>query len=163
MVSKMTPTAIFKMRYIGHYSAVNIPRYASLAAVSARSRRALLKVLSGKVDTAGRRHSAALPDVHTLAKARLTLKEKKDLKEGYDNRSDAVKRLLETMRISLPEDHRDLCPYCNLDSTYQLDHFLPKSQYPELSLYGPNLLPICSRCNQIKFNSIVTSSGDRIF
>ncbi len=163
MVWKMTPKANCEMRYIGHYSVAAIPSYALLADASTPARRVELNALTRRVSTAGRRHRAALPDVHLLSKTRLTLVEKKSLKDGYDHRSASVKRLLETMRVSLPADHRELCPYCNLDSTYQLDHFLPKSEYPEFSLYGPNLLPICGRCNQIKLNSIVTPEGHRIF
>lgn len=163
MVSKTTRTTTAEMRYIGHYTAAATPSYANLVAVSAPARRAELTALVGRVNGAERRHTAVLPNVHSLAKARLTRLEKQTLKDGYDHRSAAVKRLLETMRTSLAEGHRELCPYCNLDSTYQLDHFLPKSQYPELSLYGPNLLPICGRCNQIKLNSIVTPAGNRIF
>lgn len=151
------------MRYIGHYAAASTPNYAALAAASTAARSADLAALTGRVGAAGRRHAAALPDVHVLPQARLTKVEKENLIDGYDHRSAAVKRLLETMRMSLPHNHRDLCPYCNLDSTYQLDHYLPKTKYPELSLYGPNLLPICGRCNQIKFNSIATPAGNRIF
>jgi 5-methylcytosine-specific restriction endonuclease McrA len=151
------------MRYIGHYAAADTPAYSELAAASVPDRVANLTVLIGRVEAAGRRHTAALPDVHLLRKARLTHAEKKNLKDGYDHRSAAVKRLLERMRLSLPEEHLELCPYCSLDSTYQLDHFLPKSQYPEFSLYGPNLLPICGRCNQIKSKSIATNAGQRIF
>lgn len=151
------------MRYIGPYQIAAIPSYGTLALASTPARRPGLVALTGLVNSAGARHAAARPNVHALVKARLTNAQKQCLKDGYDYRSAAVKRLLETMRISLPEAHRELCPYCNLDSTYQLDHFLPKTKYPEFSLYGANLLPICGRCNQIKLNSIVDPSGDRIF
>lgn len=151
------------MRYIGRYMPADTPGYAALAAASTPGRQAALAALTGRVDSAGRRYTAALPSVHLVAKARLTRAEKLTLNDGYDSRSAAVKRLLEAMRVSLAEDHRELCPYCSLDSTYQLDHFLPKSVYPEFSLYGPNLLPICGRCNQIKLNSVATPAGNRIF
>lgn len=51
-----------------------------------------------------------------------------------------------------------VCPYCNLAYTYnrgestvaQLDHFLPKSEYPMFALCFYNLVPSCSACNHIK-------------
>lgn len=32
-------------------------------------------------------------------------------------------------------------------SAIDLDHYLPKSLYPPLTVHGPNLVPLCSRCN----------------
>lgn len=45
-----------------------------------------------------------------------------------------------------------ICPYCNTTSSvdmfnYQIDHFLPKSLFPLLSMYYLNLIPICPSCN----------------
>lgn len=39
------------------------------------------------------------------------------------------------------------CVYCNQSLTYTLDHFLPKSQYPLLSIEPTNLIPCCYECN----------------
>lgn len=51
-----------------------------------------------------------------------------------------------------------ICPYCNLAYTFnretktmgQLDHFYPKSEFPEFALCYYNLIPSCSTCNRIK-------------
>ncbi len=49
-----------------------------------------------------------------------------------------------------------VCPAClaglletriNGRSAIDLDHYLPKSIYPPLAVHGPNLVPLCSRCN----------------
>lgn len=45
-----------------------------------------------------------------------------------------------------------ICPYCNTEEMYQvenykIDHFLPKSLFPLLSMYYLNLIPICESCN----------------
>ncbi len=49
-----------------------------------------------------------------------------------------------------------VCPAClaglletRIDgrSAIDLDHYLPKSFYPPLTIHGPNLVPLCSRCN----------------
>lgn len=67
-----------------------------------------------------------------------------DLKKEYRNnffdkgdRCPTCGRLLE--RHSKTE-------VCNAD----LDHFLPKSIYPQFALYPPNLIPICKDCNQVE-------------
>lgn len=41
-------------------------------------------------------------------------------------------------------DEKDNKVYC------QLDHFLPKSRYPYLSISLYNLIPVCSNCNLTK-------------
>lgn len=41
------------------------------------------------------------------------------------------------------------CPYCGgIGSVKELDHFLPKSKYPQFSLLTSNLIPSCKICNQ---------------
>lgn len=45
-----------------------------------------------------------------------------------------------------------VCPYCNIENisrsrNYKIDHFLPKSKFPLLSMYYLNLIPICEACN----------------
>lgn len=68
------------MRYIGHYADADTPAYSELAAASVPDRVANLTALIGRVRFAGRRHAAALPDVHLLRKSRLTKAEKQHLK-----------------------------------------------------------------------------------
>ncbi len=54
-----------------------------------------------------------------------------------------------------------MCPYCNINdfsmpnkseysSSFQLDHFLNKKQYPFFALTLYNLIPCCGVCNQVK-------------
>lgn len=44
------------------------------------------------------------------------------------------------------------CPYCNFHTreVKQLDHYLPKSKFPSLSIVVNNLVPICKDCNEKK-------------
>ena len=46
-----------------------------------------------------------------------------------------------------------LCPFCGRDQVGTLDHYLPKSRYPELSVLGANLVPACETCNRLKGTS----------
>lgn len=49
---------------------------------------------------------------------------------------------------------QNVCPYCNFYTRQvrQLDHFLPKSVFPSLSISVNNLVPICKDCNELKGN-----------
>ncbi|MEZ6810217.1 hypothetical protein ABL980_16800 [Pseudomonas aeruginosa] len=43
----------------------------------------------------------------------------------------------------------NLCPYCHIDTYKDLDHFFPRSVFPEFSISLQNLVPACSTCNTI--------------
>jgi ribosomal protein S27AE len=49
------------------------------------------------------------------------------------------------------------CPLCGSGTVEQVDHHLPKTRYPLLSVALLNLFPICGRCNWNKSNSIPNS------
>jgi len=42
------------------------------------------------------------------------------------------------------------CPFCALGIPYTVDHYLPKSVYPEFSIFPLNLVPCCRDCNTLK-------------
>jgi len=42
------------------------------------------------------------------------------------------------------------CPFCGYGHASTLDHFLPKSLYPYLSVVLNNLVPACQDCNKVK-------------
>ncbi|MGG4046313.1 HNH endonuclease [Paenibacillus favisporus] len=46
--------------------------------------------------------------------------------------------------------HKNTCPYCGMDKPRTIDHYLPKSIFPEFSIYPPNLIPCCGHCNTKK-------------
>ena len=69
-------------------------------------------------------------------------------------------RLLDSIKLSnnktiyehLAKKGEDLlCPYCNLDNTSELDHFLPKSVFYDYAVTPINLIPICVTCNSIQY------------
>ena len=47
------------------------------------------------------------------------------------------------------------CPYCTINRPNTLDHYFDKADYPEYSVFLPNLIPCCSECN--------TAKGTKIF
>lgn len=58
--------------------------------------------------------------------------------------------------------HKNSCPYCGIDKPRTIDHYLPKSDFPEFSIYPPNLIPCCGRCNSKK-NDRWLENGERLF
>jgi 5-methylcytosine-specific restriction endonuclease McrA len=61
----------------------------------------------------------------------------------------------------LIRNQRTKCPLCGVGSVRQVDHHLPKSQYPYLAVVPANLLPVCSDCNFLKNDQIPLSSEEQ--
>lgn len=55
------------------------------------------------------------------------------------------------------------CPYCLLNRPNTLDHYFDKSDYPEYSVFIPNLIPCCSECNSLKGTSMFNDGQQRQF
>ncbi|MFJ3775144.1 HNH endonuclease [Streptomyces sp. NPDC090075] len=52
------------------------------------------------------------------------------------------------------------CPLCGQRSVSTLDHILPKTLYPALSVTPLNLIPACADCNHVKSNVSPSSADD---
>lgn len=48
-----------------------------------------------------------------------------------------------------------VCSFCGRDAGDTLDHFYPKTKFPEFSLFLQNLVPCCSNCNTLKDDYVV--------
>ncbi len=44
---------------------------------------------------------------------------------------------------------KGMCPFCEIALPSELDHYLPKSEFPVFALTPANLVPICSECNKL--------------
>lgn len=64
---------------------------------------------------------------------------------------------------NLSAAHQTKCPYCMLDRPNTLDHYFDKAEYPEFSVYIPNLVPCCSECNNNKSILMFDGRGNRCF
>lgn len=54
------------------------------------------------------------------------------------------------------------CPACGEDGTPNtLDHYLPKTYFPEFSIHLRNLIPMCDICQGIKLETYVDTNGFR--
>ena len=86
---------------------------------------------------------------------------KKVLKDLYSERFSKkgnIARKYYDLLISLAPNGR--CPQCGVRLATTLDHNLPKSKYPLLSVSSLNLIPSCTDCNKGKQTSFPRSSTD---
>ena len=60
--------------------------------------------------------------------------------------------------LQLPE--HNICPFCNQRLVSELDHFLPKSNYPNYSVSHINLVPICKECNHSKLDKEINTQNE---
>lgn len=75
-------------------------------------------------------------------------------------------KLLDSLRDKLlyPDvDDFDECPLCGIGEPSTLDHYLPKEEFPEFSIFSKNLIPICSPCNSSYKGVKWIDNGKRIF
>lgn len=58
----------------------------------------------------------------------------------------------------------DRCPYCGgIGTPKNLDHYLPKSRYPQFAILPYNLIPACRDCNfDGKSSQIATQKGEQV-
>lgn len=56
-----------------------------------------------------------------------------------------------------------ICPICGLADCREMDHFAPRSKFPEHSCNLQNLIPLCHNCNNDKGDSWLNEEGNQIF
>lgn len=52
------------------------------------------------------------------------------------------------------------CPMCVAGRVSAIDHYLPKSSYPEFAILVDNLIPVCERCNRLKSSESEFHGGE---
>jgi len=53
------------------------------------------------------------------------------------------------------------CPMCGRGDVGTIDHYLPRSKFPEYSVLSANLIPVCGQCNLLKSSHFSTEAGRR--
>ena len=151
------------MRFSGLYAPDSIADFATLIGDHTPEMIAAIAPLQAQVEAAIAEYNAAWPEVCVLQPLVWSKVDHDILVAAYDRRTVAIKRRLATMLKTLAPAHQDLCPFCNLDTGAELDHYLPKDIFAEFSLNSINLVPICGQCNKSKRSSYKNNKGDRLF
>lgn len=60
--------------------------------------------------------------------------------------------------LTIPKNN--ICPLCGTRVVSTLDHYLPKSKYPSLSVTPNNLIAACRDCNVAKSDTVFVSNYD---
>lgn len=81
--------------------------------------------------------------VGTVTKAELT----GTYSDHMVGKGKPARTIYDTILLSAPLRR---CPYCGIGHTTTLDHYLPKSKFPLLSVVTLNLVPSCKDCNTDK-------------
>jgi hypothetical protein len=90
---------------------------------------------------------ADLPSVGRIGAIGLQDPTKSAYYKLYDSEAKSVTAIKSRLRKTFGE--MSLCPYCHIDTVVSLDHYLPRSAFPEFSLSAQNLVPSCFSCNTI--------------
>lgn len=87
---------------------------------------------------------------------------KKELESLYSEQMSAVngaaRRYYNALRNSTANSK---CPLCGIGTVTVLDHHLPKSKYPYLAVFPPNLVPACDFCNNAKKAKYPKNAGQQ--
>lgn len=88
----------------------------------------------------------------------VTVDEMKNVYTSYFVPEGSPGRILYSKLLLAPS--HGICPLCSQRIVSTLDHYLPKSQYPELSVVPVNLVPSCTDCNKDKLQTYPNNSEE---
>lgn len=79
----------------------------------------------------------------------------------YDSKAISVTAIKKAVKEQFKDEQ--LCPYCLIDTHTCLDHYFPRSIFPEFSISAQNLVPSCFSCNTTHKKNKWGSGTDRPF
>lgn len=128
-----------------------------IAAAKRLPRKRLMRAARAEVFASYQEYEDAVPEVGGLDEAPLTTTQKEAMRHAYTVETAPMTvlraNLLERIRVAR-------CPFCGISETSTLDHYLPKEQYPEFSIFPKNLVPSCGVCNTLKRDRILIEGTD---
>lgn len=133
----------------------------AIATAKHASRRARMRAARARVLEAYEAYEHATPEVGDLEEAALTDNQKEAMRHAFTVETAPMTELRGNLlkRVSVAR-----CPFCGISESSTLDHYLPKEQYPEFSVFPKNLVPSCAVCNTRKRDRILDEGTDvRLF
>lgn len=73
------------------------------------------------------------------------------------NKRSAARRYYDALMLGPPNG---ICPYCAQRLVSVLDHYLPKSSFPDLAVTPTNLVPVCQDCNKAKLDAVACTAEE---
>lgn len=128
-----------------------------IAAAKQQPRRARMNAARPQVLAAYQNYEVVVPEVGDLDQALLTDSQKEAMRHAFNVETQPMTalrgRLLKRIVVAR-------CPFCSISESSTLDHYLPKEQYPEFSVFPNNLVPSCPICNTLKRDRILDEGTD---
>lgn len=123
-----------------------------VAAAKHQPRRRLMQSARREILVAYQSYEDVAPEVGELDNAPLTDQQKDAMRHAYSVEAEPMTTLRGDLlkRVSVAR-----CPFCGISESSTLDHYLPKEQYPEFSIFPKNLVPSCALCNTRKRDRIL--------
>jgi 5-methylcytosine-specific restriction endonuclease McrA len=140
------------MRSIPLLATDAIEVFDEITAAKRQPRRKRMQAVRSKVLAAYQDYELAAPEVAGLEGVTLTPLQKDAMRHAYTVETSPMTELRSNLlkRISVAR-----CPFCGINESSTLDHYLPKEKYPEFSVFPMNLVPSCAICNTRKRDRIL--------
>lgn len=87
--------------------------------------------------------------------------DKENFLDLYSFRSAKFKKLYQALTTTSNNIVDKVCPYCYMETSESLDHFVPKTPFPHFSANPQNLIPCCSNCNSKKDDDWIVNKEGR--
>lgn len=123
-----------------------------IAAAKHEPRRGRMRAARARVLAAYRVYEDAAPEVGGLDEVPLTDPQKEAMRHAFTVETEPMTTLRGNL---LKRTTVARCPFCGINESSTLDHYLPKEQYPEFSVFPKNLVPSCAVCNTRKRDRIL--------
>ncbi len=106
-------------------------------------------------------YSQAAPTFDTLTATTLVNPQADAIRGSYRYQSRAIQAIDAAARGVQPAAFRNVCPLCGFGEPSTMDHALPRSEFPEYSVFPLNLVPACGKCNTDKGEEWRDATGKR--
>lgn len=123
-----------------------------ITAAKRQPRRRRMQAARAEVLAAYQGYEDAVPEVGELDEAQLNELQKDAMRHAFAVATAPMTALRgELLKRTIVAR----CPFCGISESSTLDHYLPKEQYPEFSVFPKNLVPSCAVCNTRKRDGIL--------
>ncbi|WP_144118307.1 hypothetical protein [Catellatospora sichuanensis] len=98
---------------------------------------------------------------HLCSTSSVIAEDDKDAKEALQSNYDLAAEDGDLHQLLFDAAANRRCPMCGCATVRSLDHYLPKSVFPEYAVLSANLVPVCYNCNQTKGNKRAQLADER--
>lgn len=128
-------------------------------AYSSQKMKKSLSIYEKMIDSVSREYDKHIPnEFDKFSHPKTSINDKKIMKNVYENKF--VRERCGNYYDTIIANANQICPFCGEGWPTNLDHFLPKAEYPFLIVTPENLVPSCKDCNMEKNNANPVSNEE---